>query len=165
MFLKPSPLLKSRGGGQVAQAKTYFKNGTNSYSLEDSILTGIQIKSSSTKASLDSGITVSLKYNDGALVATGQQFSVSYTLYLNLVNAANSATSYQLGVTSGFFPVTNGVGSTTVTFSSTDTTLSSPVAGNYNLVCSLNAGSLGSLMTTLISVKGTGSNGITISSF
>lgn len=112
---------------------------------------------------MDSGITVSLDYDDGALVATGQQFSVSYTLYLNLVNEANSATSYQLGVKLGFIFVRNGTGSTTETFSSGDTNLSSPVAGNYKLVCSLDADSLGSLITASITVKGTGSNGITIS--
>lgn len=163
MFPKPSPSPKLRGGGQVAQAKTYFKTGTYSYSLGNSILTGIPIKSSSTKASLDSGITVSISYDDGALVATGQQFSVSYTLCLNLVNEANSATSYQLSTVLGFIFVRNGTGSTTETFSAKDTNLSSPVAGNYKLVCSLEADSLGRFMEASIAVKGTGSNGITIS--
>lgn len=112
---------------------------------------------------MDSGITVSIEYDDGALVATGQQLSVDYTLYLNLVNAANSATSYQLYASPGIILVTNGTGSATRTFTSRDISLSSPVAGNYKLVCGLEAGSLGQLMTASITVKGTGSNGITIS--
>ena len=112
---------------------------------------------------MDSGITISVEYDDGALVATGQQFSVDYTLYLNLVNAANSATSYQLYASPGTIFVINGTGSATRTFTSKDINLSSPVAGNYKLVCSLEADSLGQLMTASITVKGTGSNGITIS--